>query len=366
MFPKSFHKVAAVLKESLGLNKSRAECFSAFIITAVEAKSILLDDVAKRLPGEALVKSKFHRLQDFFRELRLDFNAVSRMVMGFVDKAGKKQLVLSLDRTGWRIRGGHEYNLPVLSVCLGDMGIPLLWCDLRRLGNSATKKRERLVRRFLRLFGHERMQCLIGDREFVGEDWFAWLGKERIPFLMRLRQNNYISNADGRATVARDLFHHLKFGEELDLGIRRAFKTTTGICATRTRSGELLILGYHDGMDGHTALAMYRKRWNIETGFEKLKTHGYHLESSRLRGGGKIERVLAALALAAAWSYVGGEWSVKTIAPVKRKKHGRAEQSVFARGLEALTAMFHGIGVALRRTAQVFFAMLRTAGNAAL
>ena len=365
MFPKNFRKVAEALKGALGLHKSRADCFAAFIITAVEAKSILLGEVAKRLPGTARGKSKFHRLQDFFREVRLDFNAVSRMIMGFIDKVSKQPLVLSLDRTGWRIRGGHEYNLLVLSVCLGDMGLPILWCDLRRLGNSAARKRQRLVQRFLRLFGRNRMQCIIGDREFVGENWFAWLTKERIPFLMRLRQNNYIANVGGKGTKAEHLFHHLRFGEILDLGVRRAFKTKMGICATRTRAGELLILGYHEGLDGQTALAMYRQRWNIETGFEKLKTHGFHLESSRLYGGGKIERVLAALALAAAWSYAGGRWSTESIAPIKRKKHGRPEQSIFARGLELLVGVFHGIGHGLRRTSHVLFAILRGAARPA-
>ncbi len=84
MFPKNFSKVAESLKGALGLHKSRADCFAAFIITAVEAKSILLGEVAKRLPGTARGKSKFHRLQDFFREVRLDFNAVSRMIMGVI------------------------------------------------------------------------------------------------------------------------------------------------------------------------------------------------------------------------------------------------------------------------------------------
>ena len=80
---------------------------------------------------------------------------------------------------------------------------------------------------------------------------------------------------------------------------------------------------------------MYRKRWNIETGFGKFKTHWFYLESRRLRGG-ESERVLAALALAAAWSYAGGLWSIEVIAPIQRKKHGRAEHSVFvfARGLD--------------------------------
>ena len=364
MFPKSFRKVADALKAGLSLNKARADCFAAFIITAVEAKSILLDDVVKRLPGRAKGKSKFHRLQDFFREVRLDYGAVALMVMGLVARLVRKPLVLAIDRTGWKMRGGHEYNLLVLSVCLGDMGLPILWCDLHRLGNSATRKRKRLIRRFLRLFGIERIQCLVGDREFNGEDWFAWLQEERIPFLMRLRQNNLIAKAKGDSTSAKNLFCHLRIGEALDLGLRRAFKTTMGICATRTRSGELLILGYHAGLDGSSALALYRQRWNIETGFEKLKTHGFRMESSRLRGGGKIERVLAALALAAAWSYAGGVWSVDTLGAIKVKKHGRPEHSVFRRGLELLGGFFHGIAVDLRRTAQILFGLLWSAAKA--
>ena len=363
MFPKAFRKVSATLKEGLSLNKARADCLSAFIITAVEAKSILLDDTVKRLPGSAKGKSKFRRLQDFFCEVRPDYSSVALMIMGFVARLTDKSLVLSMDRTGWKTRGGHEYNLLVLSVCLGDMGLPVLWCDLRRLGNSTARKRKRLVQRFIRLFGVERIRCLIGDREFIGAEWFDWLQEEHVPFLMRLRHDIRIANTQGGMTPGRDLFRHLRVGEVMDLGSRRAFKTTMGICATRIRSGELLILGYHAGLDGPTALAMYRQRWNIETGFEKFKTHGFNLESSRLRGGGKMERVLAALSLAAAWSYAGGAWSVRVNGPIKLKKHGRREHSVFRRGLELLGGFFHGIAVDLRRTEQAVFGLLRMAAR---
>ncbi|MCL2000861.1 MAG: IS4 family transposase [Planctomycetes bacterium] len=257
------------------------------------------------MPGSAKGKSKFRRLQDFFCEVRPNYGSVALMIMGFMAHLTGKSLVLSMDRTGWRTRGGHEYNLLVLSVCLGDMGLPILWCDLRKLGNSTVRKRKRLVQRFIRLFGLERIHCLIGDREFIGGEWFRWLREERVPFLMRLRHDIRVANTKGEMTAGKDLFRHLRVGEVIDLGPRRAFKTAMGICATRVRSGELLILGYHAGLDGPTALAMYRQRWNIETGFEKLKTHGFNMESSRLHGGGKIERVLAALSLAAAWSYSG-------------------------------------------------------------
>ncbi len=364
MFPKSFRKIAGALKDGLTLNKARADCLAAFIITAVEAKSIRLDDGVKRLPGTAKGKSKYHRLQDFFREWRPDYAAVALMIMGFVDRLVNQPLVLALDRTGWKTHGGHEYNLLVLSVCLGDMGLPILWCDLRRPGNSTTRKRKRLLRRFLRLFGVDRIRCLVGDREFNGREWFAWLREERVPFLMRLRRNNQIAKAGGRPASAKNLFRGLRAGEMIDLGRRRAFATAMGVCGMRLRSGELLVLGYHEGLDGASALALYRQRWNIEVGFEKFKTHGFNLASSRLRGGGKMERVLAALSLAAAWSYAGGRWSVEVLGAIKRKKHGRPEQSVFRRGLELLGSFLHGIAPDLRRTGQVVLGLLRSAAKA--
>jgi hypothetical protein len=37
--------------------------------------------------------------------------------------------------------------------------------------------------------------------------------------------------------------------------------------------GELLILACH-GIEGSAATLAYMRRWNIETGFEKLKSHG--------------------------------------------------------------------------------------------
>ncbi len=96
----------------------------------------------------------------------------------------------------------------------------------------------------------------------------------------------------------------------------------------------------HRGGCGDAGL--YVRRWNIETGFEKLKSHGFHMEDSRLRGEGKMEVLLAALAIAMAWSYSCGKWSVEHVAPNKLKKHGRRAHSVFARGLMLIGDVLHG------------------------
>jgi len=365
MFPRYHRRLADLLRQALGLNKARADCFAACSLTAVENRTVSLSCIAAHLPGSALPESKFRRLQDFFNEIRPDFNALARFLMGLVHQIlGGKPLILAMDRTHWKARG-NNVNLLVLSVCLGDVGLPLLWTDLRRAGNSGTAKRIRLIRRFLGLFGAGRVACLVGDREFVGEDWFGWLLEENIPFVMRLRENFQTRRERGRpGRDAKDWFSGLRPGEFLDLGACALCGVAMGVCGLRTRDGELLILGY-GGVDGACARDRYMARWNIETGFEKLKSHGFDLEASRLRGGGKMERLMAVLAVGFAWSYAVGHWSVEAVRPIRFiRKLMRPGVSVFRRGLELLGGLFHGSCPQLRRVSRKAFDLLRIACSA--
>jgi hypothetical protein len=127
------------------------------------------------------------------------------------------------------------------------------------------------------------------------------------------------------------------------------------------KSGKVLILGYW-GMNGIHACGMYMKRWNIETGFEKLRNHGFHLEASRLRGGGKQERLLAISAIGFSWCYAIGLWSIREIRPNRFiRKIGRKGRSIFGRGLKILAGLLHHSCPALRRVAYKAFTVLRAA-----
>lgn len=86
MFPKCVERLAGILAVGLRLNKARATCLAGIVIGAAESKSVLLSELATRIPGNATTTSKFRRLQDFFREVLLEFNAVAALLMGFVGK----------------------------------------------------------------------------------------------------------------------------------------------------------------------------------------------------------------------------------------------------------------------------------------
>jgi hypothetical protein len=359
MFPKCVGKLAELLAIGLHLNKARAKCLAGIVIGAAESKSVLLSELATRIPGNAATTSKFRRLQDFFCEVLLDFTAVAALLMGFVGKLTNEPLTLALDRTNWETRQ-NDVNILVLSVCLGDMGLPIFWIDLRMAGNSDPPCRLGLVRQFVELFGTDTIHVLVGDREFIGQDWFAGLMGDGVPFVMRLRGNIHLSSKRGKKRKAIRFFHGLRPGEFRQLDNRRGCGVKLTVCGLRTSAGELLILACH-GIEGAAATQAYMRRWNIETGFEKLKTPGFHMESTRLYGDGKMELLLAALAIAMAWSYSCGTWSAKHIAPIKLKKHGRPEHSVFARGLMLLGDLLHGFAKDLRRVSLAAFGILRAA-----
>ena len=59
------------------------------------------------------------------------------------------------------------------------------------------------------------------DREFVGEDWFAWLQSKKIPYVMRLRENFRVLAGSGRPTQVKNCFRNLKLHEYRELGKRK-------------------------------------------------------------------------------------------------------------------------------------------------
>ena len=362
MPPASHAKLVDLLSQDLAFHKSRAECFAAAVLCAIENKSVHLADMVAHLPGEAKPESKFRRFQIFFGEFNPDYADIARLNLEVLRTViGEKPLVIAMDRTNWEARE-NDVNLLVMSVCLGDAGQPLLWTDIRHAGNSDTRKRIRMGRRLLNLIGVDRIQCLLGDREFVGADWFAWMLKEKVPFAMRLRENMKTTPEGGSLRDAAEHFATLLPGQWKDLGVCRVCGVTMGVCGVRLADGELLILGY-SGVSGSEAKDFFMRRWNIETGFQKLKSHGFNLESSRLFGGGKFERLMAVLSVAFAWCYAMGVWSVEEAGRPIRIIHRlkRRAESIFRRGRETLAGVFRKSIRHIRSTSRKAFSLLRAA-----
>ena len=65
---------------------------------------------------------------------------------------------------------------------------------LNKRGNSHTYERISIINRYIRLFGNEIADCLLADREFLGEHWIDYLNFHKIRYYIRIRENFYIEN----------------------------------------------------------------------------------------------------------------------------------------------------------------------------
>ena len=53
----------------------------------------------------------------------------------------------------------------------------------------------------------------MGDREFIGDAWMAYLQRENIPFILRLRENQHVLREGYVALPISVIAQHLKVGE---------------------------------------------------------------------------------------------------------------------------------------------------------
>ena len=84
---------------------------------------------------------------------------------------------------------------------------------------------------------------------------------------------------------------------------------------------------------------MYRKRWGIEVIFQAFKGRGFRLEESGLSDINKYKKLFAIVSIAYTLCWATGITDGKEN-PVKVKKHGYPQYSVFRRGLNLIRTLF--------------------------
>jgi hypothetical protein len=68
----------------------------------------------------------------------------------------------------------------MISVIWNGGGVLLIWTLLPSAGNSNTKARTDLLERLRKTVPDLKITSLMGDREFVGDAWMAYLHAEKI------------------------------------------------------------------------------------------------------------------------------------------------------------------------------------------
>jgi len=217
------------------------DCFVGMLIGLLKMRTINLAEMSLGFASDAQQESRYRRIQRFIHGHFLSFDKVAWFIMalfGFLDTP----FYLAMDRTNWQW-GKKNLNILMLAVVYKGVAIPIYWLLLNKKGNSDTRERIAIMKRFIRQFGKERLLGILADREFIGERWLTWLKTENVGFYIRIKMDAKVSNSHGNAIQVKQLFQFLKAGEALTL---RKAKRMTGVdfylSGLRLEEGELLIV----------------------------------------------------------------------------------------------------------------------------
>jgi hypothetical protein len=334
--------LSGAVAKHIDLSATRRETLSWLALLIMQHGTISLWRLAAYVASAAQTDSVRRRFYRFFQFVRLDSALAARVVVDLL-RLGGKPWVLAIDRTNWDF-GKTTINILMISVAWNGMGIPLLWMLLPTSGNSHTSERTELLDRLRAAFPDMKIAALMGDREFIGDAWMAYLQRENIPFILRLRENQHVLRAGYVALPISIIAQHLKVGDKMTVKgscrLGRANETLSApvrLVVMRLASGELLALACSDR--ARHALARYRQRWTIETMFGNLKTKGFALEATHLTDPDKLCTLLALLAFAMVLTVKTGVARAR-LHPIPIKKHGRRAWSLFALGLHTLRKIF--------------------------
>jgi transposase len=253
-----------------------------------------------------------------------------------------------IDRTNWDI--GHKdhkkrVNILAFGIIHANVFIPLVWQDLDYKGNSDCEKRKNLIDRFVKLCQLAKVptegMVLLGDREFIGTEWFKYLTTQGFVFVIRVKSNALyeLVGKDGTKKVKLKFFSQYveKYGiYAIPLQIKGITYTIVITKNQDRNASEKYIYLISTLKDAKLILELYSKRWKIECCFKHFKNNGFRLEEVNLKAVDKINLMFGCIVIAYLMALLEGiiEHELKPIPnKVFKNKIITLSQSIFRRGL---------------------------------
>lgn len=329
------NELQRLLFQTLNWNKARIACLAQILQALICSRTVNLTQISTFFQSNAKQESSYRRVRRFFSGFSFDITVIIPLILSLFCLKG--QVILILDRTNWKW-GKKNINILLLSVAYRGIGIPLFWSVSSSSGPSSTSERISILKNILQQIGHRRIQAFLADREFIGEDWFEFLKKAKIPFVIRIKKNTMAGGIRNFYQVpilelwknrgrSKSIINHpvLIWGHLLYVSIFQA----------KGAKEPMIVVS---NVEFEDAIGLYRRRWEIETLFSCLKTRGFRMEDTHMTAPERIEKLLFVLAIAFCWSYKLGVIKDAEKA-IRRKAHGRLSKSLFRLGLDWLRSV---------------------------
>jgi len=201
-----------------------------------------------------------------------------------------KSEYLIIDGTSWK-RGERWFHYMTLCIVYKGVAIPIYWEDLAKHGLSNFEERKKLMNRAIKYFDLKG-KSLLGDREYIGKEWFKYLIDNEINFVIRLKKNIYIQEIDaclGRShqqmtnKVLRSKLANKSVGKMVTIDGMTLYFVAVKNPKNDPKDPVIYLLSSLIEKPAKLIASIYCLRTKIEHCFKHLKSNGFKLEQMNLR-----------------------------------------------------------------------------------
>ena len=302
------------------------------------------------------INSAYTRLIRFFKIKKIDDFCIGiiRLIIHLIDF--QDEVYMSIDRTNWKI-GLVNINVCYIGLILPNgVFIPILWRLYDKRGNTSEAERIELIEQFFKVgqFHQQLKITLLGDREFIGAQWFGFMRKVDFSFVIRARWQDYwkqLSISTGvlipnlKDHIIRSINKKGYFQQSIIINGETLFYTVFVNTAKRQRKNDKWMVLISNQSDIEWIRVSFPKRWSIEVFFYHSKSNGFNLEDLNLIDDLKTQLMMAVTAFCYVLSILKG-LECRKIEKIKLKSYKGIKSksiSLFRLGYDNLKNSVHSV-----------------------
>ncbi len=278
------------------LEPSELLFFNILIDVLQNIKQVSLEKIATALSLPILFESRRRKLQRFLSLPNLNIKTLwfpiikDWLAQNFT---ANQPIYFVIDRTIW-----ERKNLIMISIIYDRRAIPVYFELLPKLGSSNFAEQTKFISQILPLFNKSKT-ILLGDREFCSVKLANWLREQELLFCLRLKKNEFIEvqNSEWQQLDNLGLSPGISlFLEEIKMtktkkisGFNLAGKWQRKIGGMTPKEGWFILTNL-DNL--YSAIAAYKKRFDIEEMFRDFKSGGYNMEDTNVANSRLVSLIL--------------------------------------------------------------------------
>lgn len=304
-------------------NKKQREGLALLVATALQVRSVNLNELAAALPRAA--ERLDMRYQWISRVLGNDLIEVNAVMASFAREVlarsakGGRTIVVMIDQS--KVNDAHQ--MLMVSLRVGERALPLAWYMKKTQGAIGFREQKEALDVVTALLPEGAFVTLMGDRFYGSPALIDWCRNQGWGWRLRCKQDLLVfDKSGGEMTLAEHFTRGEHMLRDVELTEKRA-RTNVAMLHEEDHP-EPWIIAMSDPPTIWRAHD-YGLRWGIEAMFSDYKTRGFNLEDSQIERTDRLDRLVLVLSLALYWAVSTGMWdAMENKTPAEKKTRRRS------------------------------------------